>query len=210
MGKSSKRVAHIAIGGPIGAGKTTLANMLGTRFGGRVIAEVVEENPFIQRFYTDAKQYALLTQLAFLLSRARQQMEIARLRQKGLVVTDYVVEKDGIFAMINLQPTELEVYKLLRHFILLEGVDPDVVIYLRADPKFLAGRIGRRGRSYERKIKPDYLGKVSQEYEQTFSRYNRAPVMVQDASEISLARLDELADRLREFCGKLGMTLSEG
>ena len=210
MAKSGRVVEHIAIGGPIGAGKTTTANILAARLGGRVVAEAVVENPFIESFYRDAEQYALLTQLAFLLSRERQQREIARLRRGGLVVTDYIVEKDAIFAKINLPPTELEVYKLMRHFVLLEGADPDVVIYLRADPEFLAQRIRSRGRSFERKIREDYLESVSREYEQMFSRYNRAPVMVRNASDISLAGFDELAGQLQEFCGKLGMTIVSG
>jgi len=210
VAESTREVTYIAIGGPIGAGKTTLANALATCLGGRVVAEAVAEHPFIEQFYRDKERYALLTQLAFLVSREQQQLEIAHLRRKGLVVADYVVEKDAIFARLNLKPEEFGVYQLLRHFIMLEGPDPDVVVYLKATPDVLAEHIRNRGRDYEKRIRPDYLGTISEEYERTFSRYTRAPILVQDVSEIRFqdgAGVSEFAERLRRFCDKLDLAL---
>ena len=144
---------HIAIEGVIGAGKTSLCSRLAERFGGRSVLEVVEENPFLTQFYRDRQQYAFQTQLFFLLSRHRQQLD---LKQgdifRPVLFTDYIFQKDRIFANINLTDHELRLYDRIAQILEREVPAPDLVIYLQTPTSVLMERIRSRGRPFERNM----------------------------------------------------------
>ncbi len=133
-----KTPKYIAIEGPIGVGKTSLAKFLAEQFGARLVREEVGKNPFLERFYENRKEYAFQTQLYFLLSRYRQQREIAQgsLFEKG-VVSDYVLAKDKIFAYINLEDDEIALYESIYRLLVPTVPHPDLVIFLQARPEVL-------------------------------------------------------------------------
>ena len=180
-----ERPRYIAIEGPIGAGKTTLASLLVERFGGRLVAEPVEENPFLERFYENPRKFAFQTQLFFLLSRYRQQRELAQgdLFEAGLVC-DYILAKDKIFALINLEDDEISLYESIYKLLVSTLPKPDLVIYLQARPEVLLSRVRKRGIAYERNISLDYLRTLSDAYNEYFFHYNETPLLVVNTSEI--------------------------
>jgi deoxyguanosine kinase len=192
---------YIAIEGPIGVGKTSLAQALGLRIGARIVLEDTDSNPFIARFYQDPEKYAFPVQLYFLLTRYNQQRQLA---QQDLfaqaTVTDYLLAKDRIFARLNLDPDELVLYEGV--YRLLDGqlTRPDLVVYLRARVEVLAERLRKRNRTFERHISLDYLERVSAAYRDFFFYYDETPLLVVDSSEIDfVADPDDLEDLLREI-----------
>ncbi len=196
-----RRGGYIAVEGPIGVGKTSLASVLAREFDARLILEDAESNPFLTRFYEDADKYAFPAQLYFLLSRYNQQRELA---QQDLfsraTVADYLFAKDRIFAALNLEPEELALYE--RVFGLLDArmVKPDLVIYLAARAEVLAERLRKRKRDFERYISYEYLERVSAAYRDFFFYYDEAPLLVVDSSEIDfVADPGDLADLVREI-----------
>jgi deoxyguanosine kinase len=192
-----ERPRYIAIEGPIGAGKTTLASLLVERFGGRLVAEPVEENPFLAGFYEDRRKHAFQTQLFFLLSRFQQQQTLFQQDLFNQVaVSDYLFAKDRIFAALNLDANELVLYEQI--YALLGGrtVKPDLVVYLQARQEVLLSRIRRRGRDFERRLDPDYLAALSQAYSDFFFHYDDSPLLVVNTSDIDLAGSSADADAL--------------
>lgn len=192
-----ERPRYIAIEGPIGAGKTTLASLLVERLGGRLVAEPVEENPFLAGFYEDRRKHAFQTQLFFLLSRFQQQQTLFQQDLFNQVaVSDYLFAKDRIFAALNLDANELVLYEQI--YALLGGrtVKPDLVVYLQARQEVLLSRIRRRGRDFERRLDPDYLAALSQAYSDFFFHYDDAPLLVVNTSDIDLAGSSADADAL--------------
>jgi deoxyguanosine kinase len=192
---------YIAIEGPIGVGKTSLAQALGLRIGARIVLEDTDSNPFIARFYQDAEKYAFPVQLYFLLTRYNQQRQLA---QQDLfaqaTVSDYLLAKDRIFAQLNLDPDELVLYEGV--YRLLDGqlAKPDLVVYLRARVEVLAERLRKRNRSFERHISMEYLERVSAAYRDFFFYYDETPLLVVDSSEIDfVADPGDLEDLLREI-----------
>jgi len=192
---------YIAIEGPIGVGKTSLAQALGLRLGARIVLEDTDSNPFIARFYQDPEKYAFAVQLYFLLTRYNQQRQLA---QQDLfaqaTVTDYLLAKDRIFARLNLDPDELVLYEGV--YRLLDGqlARPDLVVYLRARVEVLAERLRKRNRTFERHISLEYLESVSAAYRDFFFYYDETPLLVVDSSEIDfVADPDDLEDLLREI-----------
>jgi deoxyguanosine kinase len=182
-----ERARYIAIDGPIGAGKTTLANTLVERFGGRLITEPVDENPFLGSFYEDRRKYAFQTQLFFLLSRFQQQQQLFQQDLFNQVtVADYLFAKDRIFAALNLDANELALYEQV--YTLLGGrtVKPDLVIYLQARQEVLLTRIRRRGRPIERNLDAAYLESLSKAYNDFFFHYDDAPLLVVNTSDVDL------------------------
>jgi len=179
------RPRYIAVEGPIGVGKTSLAKMLAPEFNARLVLEDPEENPFLESFYENPERYALQTQLYFLLSRYRQQQEIVQLDlfEQG-TIADYLFAKDRIFAYLTLQGDELALYEQV--FSILEGriVRPDMVIYLQAGVDVLAERIRRRGKEYEKNIALEYLRALVEAYNEFFFYYNETPLLVVNTSEI--------------------------
>ena len=192
---------YIAIEGPIGVGKTSLAQALGLRLGARIVLEDTDSNPFIARFYQDPEKYAFAVQLYFLLTRYNQQRQLA---QQDLfaqaTVTDYLLAKDRIFARLNLDPDELVLYEGV--YRLLDGqlAKPDLVVYLRARVEVLAERLRKRNRTFERHISLEYLESVSAAYRDFFFYYDETTLLVVDSSEIDfVADPDDLEDLLREI-----------
>lgn len=177
-------MATIVVEGPIGAGKTSLSRLLAEQLAARLVLEVVEENPFLARFYEDPERWAFSAQAFFLLSRYKQVQE---LQQASLfhhhTVSDYLFDKDFIFASLNLRGDEWELYRDLYGQLAPKLTAPDLVVYLRADPDLLLERIARRGRPFERRIDPDYLRRLSRAYDEHFERA-ALPLHVIEASEV--------------------------
>lgn len=161
---------YIAIEGVIGVGKTTLARMLQPRFEAELQMEVFEENPFLANFYEDRARYAFQTQIFFLLSRYHQQRQavLDTVGNGHNLLTDYTFAKDELFARINLEGDELEMYQRV-HAALGEKVTlPDLVVYLRADTKVLMQRIAMRDRPYERNMQSEYIERLNQAYDEFY------------------------------------------
>jgi len=181
------RPRYIAIEGPIGVGKTSLAQILAERVGARLVLEPVEENPFLAQFYDDARKFAFQTQLFFLLSRFQQQQV---LHQQELftqsTIADYLFAKDRIFAARALGPNELALYDRRYGALGPRVVKPDLVIYLQASTEVLLQRIKRRGRAYERQIDPAYVETLATAYNVFFFHYQETPLLVVNTSDIDL------------------------
>jgi deoxyguanosine kinase len=192
-----ERARYIAIEGPIGAGKTTLASLLVERFGGRLVAEPVAENPFLASFYQDRRKYAFQTQIFFLLSRFQQQQELFQQDLFNQVtVADYLFAKDRIFAALNLDPNELALYEQIYGLMGGRTVRPDLVVYLQARTEVLVSRIRKRGREFERRLEPTYLEALAKAYSDFFFHYDEAPLLVVNTSDIDLVGSQADADAL--------------
>ena len=180
-----KTPRYIAIEGPIGVGKSSLAKILAQKYASRLVKEEVAGNPFLERFYENPRKFAFQTQLFFLLSRYRQQRELAQgdLFEGGLVC-DYILAKDKIFALINLEDDEISLYESIYKLLVPTLPKPDLVIYLQARPEVLLSRVRKRGIAYERNISLDYLRTLSDAYNEYFFHYNETPLLVVNTSEI--------------------------
>lgn len=179
----------IAIEGVIGAGKTSLAQLLSKRHNTRLVLEEFEENPFLPKFYEDPKRYAFQTQLAFLASRFRQQ---ETLRNPDLfqqtVISDYLFEKDRIFARLNLSGDELALYESIYHIMSVVSAKADLVIYIQSSVDRLMNNIKKRGRSYEKEISRSYIEELNNAYNHFFHHYARSPLIIINASEVDFVR----------------------
>lgn len=180
------RPRYIAVEGPIGAGKTSLAQILSAELGARLVGEKPEENPFFAPFYRDPSRYALSFQLFFLVQRYRQQTELGQedLFARGGVVSDYLFAKDRLFAALTLSPEELALYDRFYQSLSPRVVTPDLVVYLQARTEVLLERIQKRGRPEEKPIRADYVREVAAAYAQFFFNYTEAPLLIVNASEI--------------------------
>ena len=187
MQQSSEEPRYIAIEGPIGAGKTTLAEHLALRMRSQLVLERYEENPFLLNFYEDRRRLAFQTQIFFLLSRYRQQQELF---QTDLfytsIVSDYLFAKDRIFAAINLSNDELKLYDQIEHALGKTIPTPDIVIYLQASVATLEENIQKRGRPFEKKISREYLNNVVEAYNEYFFHYRDTRLIVVDASQMDI------------------------
>jgi deoxyguanosine kinase len=194
-------IRYIAIEGVIGVGKTSLANMLGEHFGARIVLERFEENPFLDRFYEDPEHYAFQTQMAFLLSRYKQQQELFQADLfHNILITDYIFEKDKIFAYLNLQDDELKLYETVVTAIEKNILTPDLVIYLQSSTDRLLENIKLRGRPYEKHITAEYLRDLNEAYNYFFFRYRQAPLLIVNASEIDFVNnREDYGDLLKEI-----------
>jgi deoxyguanosine kinase len=195
---------YIAIEGVIGVGKTTLARMLAPSFGAELLLEVFEENPFLSDFYSDRARYAFQTQIFFLLSRYHQQRRgVTAIIESGKsLLSDYTFAKDSLFARINLQGDELEMYKRV-HEALAEKIPmPNLLVYLCADTDVLMQRIALRDRTYERNMERSYIEELNRAYEDFFSRpYDGTPVLTINTNPLDFVHspdhLSLIEDRIR-------------
>jgi deoxyadenosine/deoxycytidine kinase len=187
--KPMDRPRHIAIEGPIGVGKTTLARAIAEQTGGRLVLEKPQENPFLPGFYAERRKYAFQAQLFFLLSRYQQQ---ETLLQQDLfsqnTISDYLFAKDRIFAALTLEPAELALYQQVYDLLGPRVARPDLVVYLQARTEVLVARVKKRGRDYERGIEPAYLDALAKAYRDFFFHYDETPLLVVNTSDLDLEK----------------------
>ncbi len=185
---TKKSPDFIVIEGPIGVGKTTLANKLALSFGSDLLLEGAVENPFLGKFYEDPNAAALPTQLFFLLQRARQ---LNAIKQEDMFnpvrVADFLIEKDRLFAELTLDNDELALYEQVYANLTIDIPNPDLVVYLQAPVEVLLERIQKRGLKHERFIEAAYLQRLSESYIRFFYQYNNAPLLIVNAADIDFA-----------------------
>jgi deoxyguanosine kinase len=199
------RYRYVVVEGPIGAGKTSLACRLAARWSAHTLLEQPEANPFLERFYRDGPHYALSTQLFFLFQRIQQLSEV---RQPDLfrtvVVSDFLLEKDPLFARLTLAEDELRLYEQIFAQLRPRAAAPDLVIYLQAPVQTLIDRVHRRGNPIESGISETYLRALAEAYARFFHQYDEAPVLIVNAEHLNpierdadFALLLERIERLR-------------
>lgn len=182
----------IAVEGPIGVGKTSLAKRLAGSFGSELLLEGSDQNPFLARFYKNPRQAALPTQLFFLFQRVQQLQE---LRQDDMFqpvrVADFLLDKDRLFAQVTLDHDEFRLYQQVYAHMSVEAPVPDLVIYLQAPVDVLLERVRQRGNAYERGIEAGYLEQITRAYTQFFHYYDAAPLLIVNTATIDLVNHDK-------------------
>ena len=195
--------SYIAIEGPIGVGKTSLAEIIADKLNTRKVLEDFEENPFLDNFYDNIEEYAFQTQMFFLLQRYKQQQEIKQLdvMQKG-VVTDYMFDKDRLFASFTLSGPEMELYSRVADILEQDIIKPDLVVYLQADTPLLMQYIKKRGRDLEKGVTSDYIDLVNQRYQEFFVNYEDTPLLIINTNNIDFVENPRDLDELLEIIQK--------
>jgi len=187
----------VVVEGPIGAGKTTLARLLGERFAADMLLENPGDNPFLANFYQDPRRWALSTQLFFLFQRVNQ---LSGLKQLDLferpTVADFLFAKDPLFAQINLADDELALYQRIYAHLAPQVPPPDLVIYLQAPVDTLMSRIRRRGNAYERAIEEDYIRRLADAYGRFFHDYAASPLLIVNSQNLNFVDRPEDFDLL--------------
>lgn len=200
MASDARLQRYIAIEGPIGVGKTTLAGLLAEVINARTVLEEFEDNPFLREFYRDKDRVAFQTQIYFLMARYKQQED---LRQHDLfaraIVSDYLFAKDRIFAYMNLSEAELQLYERIYDLLRPHLVQPDLVIYLQARPEILTRRLRKRGRDFEATIQVDYLEELMRSYNKFFFHYDETPLLIVDTSDVDYVAHREDFETLLEL-----------
>jgi len=185
LNENRLRFKYIIIDGVIGAGKTTLTNLLAKKYEGATLLEEVEENPFLADFYRDPKHYAFSTQLFFLLSRYRQQQTIVqRDLFQNMLIADYLFAKDKIFAYLTLEARELFLYEKIIALLEKNIIKPDLVIYLKSTPERLMANIRKRGRSFEKDMSAAYIESLNRAYNHFFHHYKDSPLLTINCTEL--------------------------
>lgn len=198
---------HIVIEGPIGVGKTSLARRLAARLGAALVLEQPQDNPFLERFYRDSARYALPTQMFFLFQRAQQMRDLA---QQDLfaqrTVADFLLDKDRLFAQLNLAADELPLYEQMLAHLAPQSPAPDLVIYLQASPDALIERVGRRAVAAEAGISEAYLRALIDAYVRFFHDYDAAPLLIVNTEHLNPidrdADFDLLLSRIEKMRGR--------
>ena len=195
--------SYIAIEGPIGVGKTSLAKIIADKLNTMKVEENFEENPFLDNFYDSIEEYAFQTQMFFLLQRYKQQQEIKQLdvMQKG-VVTDYMFDKDRLFASFTLSQPEMELYSRVADILEQDIIKPDLVVYLQADTSLLMQYIKKRGRDLEKGVTSDYIDLVNQRYQEFFVNYEDTPLLIPNTNNIDFVENPRDLDELLEIIQK--------
>jgi deoxyadenosine/deoxycytidine kinase len=180
------RYRHIVIEGPIGVGKTSLAKKMAEKLRGEVLLEQPDENPFLAKFYKDASRYALPAQLFFLFQRVNQLRSLAqRDFFETLMVSDFLIDKDRLFASITLDEEELKLYRQIYDNQRPHAPTPDLVIYLQAPTETLIERVHKRGIGYEQGISASYLKELSETYSRYFYHYDEAPLLIVNTQHLN-------------------------
>ena len=180
------RYRYVAIEGPIGAGKTSLARKLAEHYQAHTLLERPEANPFLERFYTDRKRFALPTQLYFLFQRVQQLAEVRQLDLfQSLLFADFLLDKDPLFARLTLADDELRLYEQILAQLRPQTTAPDLVIHLQARPEVLAERVARRANPIEARLDEDYLAALAESYTRFFHQYEAAPVLTVNTEHLN-------------------------
>jgi len=190
-------IKYIAVEGVIGAGKTSLSKKIKEKLNARSIQEQFDMNPFLEKFYSDRKRYAFQTQMFFLINRFKQQEE---LNQEDLftdyLVSDYLFEKDRIFAYMNLNSEELKLYESIYPLLARNLRKPDLVVFLQSSTERLMYNIKNRNRKIERSISKSYIEELSEAYNHFFFRYNSTPLLIVNSTEIDFVNSEDDFDEL--------------
>jgi deoxyadenosine/deoxycytidine kinase len=194
---------YIVTEGPIGVGKTSLTSLLADELGARLVLEQAENNPFLTDFYRDPQRYRFQTQMFFLLNRFSQQQEMLQPDLfTRVTISDYLFDKDRIFAYLTLDEHELQLYEQVYRVLEPKILKPDLVIFLQADTDTLLRRIKSRGRTFEKEIGRDYIAAVNEAYNHFFFRYSDTPLLVINTSDIDYVhRREDLDDLLKQILG---------
>ncbi|MDA8422666.1 MAG: deoxynucleoside kinase [Nitrospiraceae bacterium] len=199
--ESLRHTKYIVTEGPIGVGKTSLTSLIAEELGARLILERAEDNPFLADFYRDPARYRFQTQMFFLLSRFSQQQELAQPDLfTRITMSDYLFDKDRIFAYLNLDENELTLYEQFYRILEPKIMRPDLVIFLQADTDTLLKRIKMRARPFEKELNYEYIAAVNEAYNQFFFRYADTPLLVINTSDIDFVhRREDLDDLLKQI-----------
>jgi len=184
-------VKYIAIEGVIGAGKTSLARKIKDKLNAELLLEQFDANPFLEKFYSDRSRYAFQTQMFFLISRFKQQEELSQEDLfRDFIVSDYLFEKDRIFAYLNLNSEELKLYESLYPLLARSLRKPDLVVFLQSSSERLMHNIKNRNRKIERALNRSYIEDLSEAYNHFFFRYNNTPLLIVNSTEIDFVNSD--------------------
>lgn len=187
-----EKYRYIVVEGPIGVGKTSLTQRLAEHTGAQTLLEKPQDNPFLARFYQDSARYALPTQLFFLFQRINEVRELAQMDLfSSRTVSDYLFEKDALFARLTLSEDEFKLYQAIFQSLAPQAPAPDLVIYLQASTDALIERVQRRGHRYERSISDDYLARLAQSYGEFFHHYDAAPLLVVNSDHLNFVDNDD-------------------
>jgi deoxyadenosine/deoxycytidine kinase len=193
------RFPYVVIEGPIGSGKTTLARMLADKFSVELLSEKAEANPFLTRFYQDAQRYALPTQLFFLFQRSRQIEDMAQRDMFGQpTVSDFFLEKDPLFARLNLDEEEYSLYHQIYQHLQLKAPKPDLVVYLQTPVDALMDRIEERNISYEQDMPREYIARLAEAYSEFFHGYDASPLLIVNNEKLNIIKDPEAFNLLIE------------
>jgi len=194
---------YVAIEGCIGVGKTSLAKLLSERLAAKLILEKFEDNPFLPDFYQNPERYAFQTQLFFLLSRYRQQLD---LQQTDLfhkcIVSDYIFAKDRLFATLNLNEKEISLYDNVASLLEKNISFPNLVIFLQSNTERLMENIRKRGRNYEKQMDWKYIDSLNQVYNEYFFRYDKSPLMIINTNNIDFVNNKNDLEEILTFIRK--------
>ena len=204
MTNLAEKYRYIVVEGPIAVGKTSLARLLAARLSAHLMLEDAQSNPFLERFYRTPERYAFATQMFFLFQRALQAGE---LKQRDLfdspTVADFLLDKDVLFARMNLADDEFDLYQRMYQFLQPRTATPDLVIYLQAPADVLVERVRRRGWTVERPISERYLREVADMYAEYFHNYDASPLLIINSENLNFVDQPKDFDLLLERIGNL-------